>query len=133
MRNRLAVVSFVGAMVLMVLAASPGRAARDGAIVTSSISSLQLLVFETEQCIYCQLFRRDVRPIYERSAKAASLPLRFIDLGVTEQAGLPLARPIQTLPTVVLVKDGREVDRIAGYTGPESFLHLVNRMLATVQ
>ena len=39
--------------------------------------------------------------------------------------------PGQAVPTVVLVKDGREVDRIAGYTGPESFLHLVNRMLAS--
>ena len=33
------------------------------------------------------------------------------------------------LPTVVLMRDGREIDRITGYTGSEAFLTLVHRLL----
>jgi hypothetical protein len=36
---------------------------------------------------------------------------------------------VDVVPTVVLMQDGREVGRITGYLGPESFFHSVSHMM----
>ena len=121
---------FAFAISLLFLA-SPPRAAFD--LETSALPSggLELLVVEVEDCVYCLVFRRDVFPSYEASARARTVPMRFVDISKTAAEQLGLAEPVQQVPTVLLMKDGREVGRISGYVGPENFFHAINRLMST--
>ena len=107
----------------------PGRAVVD--LETSALpdSRLELLVVEVDNCIYCRIFRRDVAPTYQGSGRNRSVPMRFVDLNAPDVDRLSLAAPIDSVPTVLVVENGREVGRIAGYVGPEFFFHSLDRIL----
>ncbi|MGQ0674285.1 MAG: thioredoxin family protein [Hyphomicrobium sp.] len=109
---------------------SAPRAAHDLDTSSVAISQYELVVLEVENCIYCQIFRRDVLPGYELSARAKSVPIRFVDLNQPEADTLGLDSPVDLVPTVVLLNKRKEVGRIAGYVGPEAFFHAVNRLMS---
>lgn len=105
------------------------RAARD---VTTPLpaGARELVVFETDNCIYCGLMRRDVLPDYMKSQRAAEVPIRFVNVSHATPPEASLAEPLTVVPTIVLMDDGREVSRITGYAGPENFFHMVSHMLS---
>lgn len=98
--------------------------------VAPAAGSYELIVLEVPGCIYCRVFRRDVVPAYEASARAREVPMRFVDLNDIDEDRMGLSSPIDVVPTVVLMHEGREVGRIAGYLGPESFFHSVTYMMS---
>lgn len=117
--------------ILAILAGGSSEAARQ--IETSAVTvarSYELIVFEVPGCIYCRVFRRDVLPAYETSARAREVPMRFVDLNDIDEQRMGLSSPVDVVPTVVLMHEGREVGRIAGYLGPESFFHSVSHMMS---
>jgi thioredoxin-related protein len=122
-------VRVVVALCLCALAAAPVRAVVD--LETSALpdSRLEILVVEIDNCIYCGLFRRDVAPTYKVSGRAKTIPMRFIDINAPDVDRLALTAPIDSVPTVLVVENGRELGRIAGYVGPEIFFHSLNRLL----
>jgi thioredoxin-related protein len=123
-----ALFSAVAAATLLLFACNgASRAALDA--VTAPSAAIELLVFEHADCVYCRVFRRDVLPQYRRSAPGASVPLRFVDIEKADTSALGLRSRIQVLPTVVLMKDGNEIDRIVGYWGPDNFFKLLSHML----
>lgn len=127
--------AFVAAAAVTVVGRE-GHAARDAAspIVTGSIGARdELVVYELPSSAYCRLFRRDVVPAFERSTRARTLPMRFVDLSAEGATEAGLEAPVTTVPTVVLLRDGREAGRITGYTGPENFFHLVNHMMGPAE
>lgn len=91
--------------------------------------SLELIVVEAPACGLCRLFRDKVLPAYKLSPRSSEALLRFVDVSRMDPAQIDLSEPIEVVPTVVLMRDGRELDRITGYTGPELFLRTVNQML----
>jgi thioredoxin-related protein len=117
------------AALLLVLSAAPGRAERDLETSALPAGGLELLVVEIDNCIYCGLFRRDVAPAYTSSPRARAVPMRFVDLNAPDVGRLSLAAPIDSVPTVLVVENGKEVGRIAGYVGPEIFFHSLSRLL----
>lgn len=108
-----------------------GRAALDAS--PAAPATVELLVFEHPDCVYCRAFRRDVLPKYRESTSASHVALRFIDIAQTDTSGLALNRRIDTVPTAVLMKDGVEVDRIVGYWAPETFFKLLAHIMARAQ
>ena len=96
-------------------------------------SSQEVVVFESANCIYCQLFRRDVLPQYLRSRRARSAPIRFVDARSADPGKFGLAAPLTMVPTVVVMQNGREQGRIAGYTGPEPFFHMISRIFGAAR
>jgi thioredoxin-related protein len=92
---------------------------------TGTAPAMELVVFEHPDCAYCPAFRNSIAPRYQGSPQAAEAPLRFVDIVTTDTSRYGLRAPITMVPTAVLVKDGREVDRIAGYWGPDNFLKMV--------
>jgi thioredoxin-related protein len=112
------------------LTASSGKAALDPDTSVAPRTGLELVVVEADGCIYCDLFRRDVAPSYETSARARRVPMRFADVAEVEREGVALDAPIDSLPTVLLVKNGHEAGRVAGYIGPESFFHFINYLIS---
>ena len=124
----------LGALLVVAMAAAlsvAGRAARDIDAIAPPASSRELIVFETEGCIYCGLLRRDVLPDYLKSPRAAEVPMRFVDVNQAGALSSALDGPLTIVPTVVLMSEGREVGRITGYTGPEIFFHMIRHLLAS--
>jgi hypothetical protein len=106
----------------------PARAAAE--ITTERAGPIvELLVIEARSCPMCRLFRDEIAPAYRATARAERAPLRFLDVAHTDPDTLNLAAPIEIIPTVVLMRDGAEVDRLVGYTGPEIFLRAIGVML----
>ena len=50
-----------------------------------------------------------------------------------EARGVTLNGPITMVPTAVLVKQGREVDRIPGYWGPDNFFKMVSYLISKAE
>ena len=55
--------------------------------------------------------------------------MRFVDINAPDVDRLQLSSPIDSVPTVLVVENGRERGRIAGYVGPEIFFHSLSRLL----
>ncbi len=129
--SRFGILAFVFAcMAGLVPAAS--RAALDFSSPADAASDLEIVVVEAPGCIYCHLFRRDVWPFYENSQRAKKVPLRFADLNSeTSLKDLDLAGPIDNVPTALLLRKNKELGRIPGFVGPESFFQCIDRILAS--
>jgi hypothetical protein len=67
------------------------------------------------------------------SDHANEAPLRFIDIANTGSRGVTLNGPITMVPTAVLVKQGREVDRIPGYWAPDNFFKMVSFLISKAE
>lgn len=122
----------VVAAALAVLPFLPPRAGAvtdTGTTPQAQVEDLQIIVMEAPGCIYCSLFRRDVLPSYEASTRARTVPVRFLDVNDLEKAQLDLTAPVDIVPTFVVVKDKRELGRVPGYIGPETFFHALNHIL----
>jgi thioredoxin-related protein len=121
--------SLLAIVCLFLSSTAPGRAIGDLETAAIPDRPLELLVVEISNCLYCGLFRRDVAPTYKASERARTVPMRFIDINAPDVDRLALQSPIDSVPTVLVVENGREVGRIAGYVGPEIFFHSLNRIL----
>jgi hypothetical protein len=119
----IAVVALIAAFIL------PAIAARGPEEIPASPTRMEILVFETERCVYCRIFRRDVVPQYETSQRARIAPIRFVEATTANHKALGLDGPITILPTVVVMREGRESGRITGYLGPEPFFHMITRVI----
>ena len=128
MRHILAILAFVVAMSLS--SGESVRAARDGAIPTKPVR-LELLVLEIEACDICSLVRQRIQPHYEKTSHARTVPMRFIDITRRDEMQLGLTSRVDTLPTIVLMRDGQEIKRFVGYMGHENFLQVVGHALRT--
>ena len=121
----------VAIAVMLLAIAGQGQAARDVSLSPAATGPrLEILVFETEACSYCEIFRRDVAPGYRLAPIAASAPLRFIDVAKVDLDRIGLAARVEILPTTVLMRDGREVERITGLTAAETYYVLLRHMIA---
>lgn len=104
-------------------------ARRDPPAAASVVPSAEIVVFEVESCLTCDLFRRDVWPGYRNSPRHATVPLRFVDVRRTDLSQWQLQAPVGIVPTVVMLKEGREIGRISGYMGPENFFQSVRYVM----
>lgn len=91
--------------------------------------NMELIAFEAPGCAYCPIFRRDVAPTYGASRAGRAAPLRFVDLNDATADRFRLSAPITVVPTLVLVRDGVEIGRIVGYSGPANIHHMLNTLL----
>lgn len=118
------------AAAIAVLPIPSAFAKRDAGPPTATAATpYELIVFEADGCAYCEVFRRDVLPLYADSQVSRDAPLRFVNVSRSDETKLGLNYAITIAPTVVLLQNGREVDRITGYTGPINFVQFINHML----
>jgi thioredoxin-related protein len=121
------------AALLLLLLASQGSGRAGLEVGPSRMPALEVLVFEHPDCVYCRVFRRDVLPRYRDAVRAEAAPLRFVDIATADTASLGLNARIDTVPTAVVMRDGREVDRIVGYWGPTNFFKLLSHILTRME
>lgn len=115
------------AIFMPVSAPRPADAAAE--VTPEPAPAVELIVLEARGCPMCQLFRDEIAPLYRASARARQVPLRFVDVAHTDIDALGLAAPVEVIPTVIVMRDGVEIDRLVGYTGPEIFMRAVRLML----
>lgn len=90
----------------------------------------ELVVIEQDYCPYCTKFNNEVGGFYHKTAEAKIAPLRRVDLHSPWPEDLSDVRIERMTPTFILVENGREVDRMIGYSGDEFFWFLLAEMLA---
>ena len=127
-----AVLRFLSCCAVVALAGSSGQAGLDIDATIPKGSNLELVVMEAPGCTYCGIFRRDVLPAYEASERAKDVPIRFLDVNDVSSTKMDLETPVDIVPTFVILKDNKEIGRIPGYVGPETFFHTINYLLSTV-
>jgi len=91
---------------------------------------LELLMFEQPGCIYCAAWNAEVAPEYPLTEEGRAAPLHRLQLRDPLPEGLELVAPPVFTPTFVLVEDGVESGRIAGYPGEDFFWPLLGQLIA---
>ena len=98
------------------------------------VDALDLLMFSSSKCSYCQDFLREVVPEYHKTKYHKVLPLKIIDidepppqwiLNAFSSEGL---YPIRVTPTFV-AWDNREIIRTEGYVSKEDFYKVMEAFL----
>lgn len=85
----------------------------------------EVVVFEIGGCRYCTAFRDNLGARYLASTTNAVAPLRYVDVGKLDASAFQLRSEITTVPTIVLLQDGKEVDRVEGYPVSEALFGMV--------
>ncbi len=117
------VIPILAAMVVAAfLAPGPVDAALDRPAASRSDS--EILVFEAGRSPYAQVFRDSILPLINSSSVRAEAPVRFVDVLATATDPAGLQSPITQVPTLVLMREGREVGRIQGLFGPSQYMKL---------
>ncbi len=119
----------IAAALVAVLPIDAARARSDLGKPAAAISPYELIVFEVDGCTYCQDFRLQIVPLYTSSPLGREAPMRFVNVSRSDETKMGISTAITIAPTVVLMRDGREVDRIVGYPGPLNFMKMVNYMM----
>lgn len=89
-----------------------------------SSKDLTILKFSAEWCGPCQMFV----PIYEEaSSKYSNILFGEIDIDDEETKSIVSKYQVNTVPTIVLMKDGKELERFSGYKDISKFEELINK------
>ena len=92
---------------------------------TTNAPRTEVIVFEIGGCKYCTAFRDNLGARYLASTTNRAAPMRFVDVGKLDPQAFQLRADINTVPTIVVLQDGREVDRVEGYPLPELLFGMV--------
>lgn len=90
---------------------------------------MRLLMFEQENCAYCEKFHTEIGPAYPNTTEGQTAPLYTLMLNEPLPDDLKDIEPAFVSPTFVLIENNREVDRLIGYPGDEYFWFLLGEML----
>ena len=96
--------------------------------VSAESQAAELLMFSQGGCLSCVRWDREVGSIYDKTAEAAILPLRRIDIARQTTSNVTLSSRILYTPTFVVVDGGREVGRITGYIHDDAFWGLLGSL-----
>jgi hypothetical protein len=96
---------------------------------SSSAVAAELLMFEDAGCPYCRRWHAEIGPGYAKSSEGQRAPLRRIDIRAELPQGVRLSRRVTITPTFVVVDQGREIGRVAGYVGAEFFYDVLDEVL----
>jgi hypothetical protein len=92
-------------------------------------AEMRLYMFETADCAACALFHAEALEAYWSSEASRQLPLTIVDLNALGTAGQPLRAPISVVPTFVVMREGTEIARLAGFPGKAAFEAAITSML----
>ena len=73
------------------------------------------------------MFRHVVAPRYLASPGRRTREMRFADANDID--ALALEAPVTIVPTLLVLREKREIGRLAGYIGREIFMRVLDRLL----
>lgn len=112
-----------------------GRAARFATLLVTfcagslGVSAAELLMFTRAGCAYCVKWEREIGPIYPKTPESLAAPLRKVRTDRPLPADIRFDPPIRVTPTFVVMDNGREIGRFAGYQDDSTFWGLLNMLL----
>lgn len=68
-------------------------------------------------------------PVIDELAKEYQSKALIAKVNVDEEQGLAEKFGVMSIPTVVLLKDGKEVDRVMGFAGKEGFEDMIKKVI----
>ncbi|MEI8004160.1 MAG: thioredoxin domain-containing protein [Methanothrix sp.] len=86
------------------------------------MAKLKLMDFYADWCGPC----REQGPIFEDLAKDFSDKVEFQKINVDKEGDLALEKGIMVVPTIILEKDGVEVQKWMGVTAKEELIKAIN-------
>ena len=85
----------------------------------------ELVMFSSPLCTHCVHFEQNVAPGYKDHALSKIAPLSSVNMDEQGTGIYHLKEPIEVLPTFVIIKNGKEVGRLAGYPEQTYFLTFI--------
>ena len=86
-----------------------------------SANQLKILMFNSEFCMFCSAWERDIGTLFEKSDYAGYFELTRHHISQQDQINFSLNSPVIGTPTFIIVGKNREIGRISGYSGSEMF------------
>jgi hypothetical protein len=99
------------------------------ALSLSSARAAELIMFEQAGCEWCEVFNREIAPIYGKTDEGSRAPLRRVDTAQQTPPDLAFIETERLTPLFVLIDRGHEIGRIRGYPGEENFWGLLGVLL----
>ena len=93
------------------------------------VRATELIMLEEDGCPWCERWNKNVGVIYHKTPEGRRAPLRRLDIHENLPAELKFLTKGRYTPTFVLIDKGREIGRIRGYPGEDSFWGLLGKML----
>lgn len=85
-----------------------------------------ILDFGAEWCSPC----KRIIPIIEEVAREMNGRLKFITINVDNNQEIASDYQVMSVPTLIFIKKGKEIDRIVGAVGKESLIKKINSVFA---
>ena len=86
-------------------------------------------MMEQDACPWCERWHEEIGVIYNKTTEGKLAPLRVVNIHGEWPDDLKNIRKERFTPTFILIEDGKEIDRLRGYTGDEFFWFLIGEML----
>lgn len=96
---------------------------------SSRASAAELVMFEQRGCPWCQVFDREIGPIYPKTDEGHAAPLRRVNIDAPLPPDLKFIQLERLTPLFVLIDHGREIGRIRGYPGEANFWGLLDELV----
>lgn len=91
--------------------------------------NFELIMFETSLCNHCAVFDDEVVKLYKSHSLAQMAPMVKVNLDEEGTGRYHLNKPIQMVPTFIVMKNGKEIGRISGMVNKFAFLAFVRDKL----
>lgn len=95
--------------------------------VAAADAAVRLLMFEAPACPFCKRWHEEIGGAYEKSREGRFARLERLPLAAAPKLAIA---DVRYSPTFVVVKDGVEVGRVTGYSGPDFFWPQLGEVLA---
>jgi hypothetical protein len=89
----------------------------------------ELVMFEQAGCTWCEIFDREIAPIYPKTTEGQRAPLRRVNIDRAVPSDLAFIEVERLAPLFVLVQNGHEIGRIRGYPGEDNFWGLLGVLI----
>lgn len=89
------------------------------------ISQYELVEYSTTLCTHCALFEQEMGSEYKNHSMARTAPLKFINIDEQGTGPYHISKPINAVPTFIIMKNGVETARLTGLVDKFHFLSFV--------
>jgi thioredoxin-related protein len=87
-----------------------------------------LVYVEQQGCFYCEIWDEEIAAIYPKTPEGKFAPLLRLDI-TDYEAKMINVKPVVFTPTFILTNNYKEISRIEGYIGDDSFWSMLEVML----
>lgn len=91
-------------------------------------AEMKLLMAEEKGCIWCARWNDEISDIYPKTDEGQKAPLQRFDIH-SDRPEIEFQKAVIFTPTFILTEDGKELGRIEGYPGEDSFWFLLSKLI----